>query len=200
MKRVLLLCFLSFAFKTFSQNVGINGTAATPDPSAMLDVSAINKGLLIPRVALTAANVAGPVTSPLTSLLIYNTATAGTSPNDVVPGFYFWDGSKWQRFVSSTFLNAQAFSAIGKFYATLSWGGNWLNGTALTFTITDANVVYGSQVSQINAGFYGTSASIPGLAIRNTRVSTSGQWQITVVNNTGGTLTGSFGIVYTAFY
>jgi hypothetical protein len=200
MRRVLIICFLAFAAKTFSQNVGINGTAATPDPSAMLDVSATNKGLLVPRVALTAANVAGPITSPLTSLLIYNTATAGTTPNDVSPGYYYWDGAKWQRFISSTFLNSQAFSAIGKFYSALSWGGNWTNGTALTFTITDANIVYGSQVSQVNVGFYGASANIPGLTIRNTRVSTSGQWQVTVVNNTGGSLTGSFGIVYTAFY
>jgi len=33
-------------------------------------------------------------------LLIYNTATAGTSPNNVTPGFYFYDGSKWQRLIS----------------------------------------------------------------------------------------------------
>jgi hypothetical protein len=32
--------------------------------------------------------------------LIYNTATAGTSPNNVTPGFYFYDGSKWQRLIS----------------------------------------------------------------------------------------------------
>jgi hypothetical protein len=28
-------------------------------------------------------------------MLVYNTATAGVSPNNVVPGFYYWNGSKW---------------------------------------------------------------------------------------------------------
>jgi hypothetical protein len=49
-------------------------------------------------VALTATNAAGPITSPVTSLLVYNTATAGTAPNNVTPGFYMWDGAAWQRF------------------------------------------------------------------------------------------------------
>ncbi len=30
----------------------------------------------------------------LKSLLVYNTATAGTSPNNVTPGFYYWNGAK----------------------------------------------------------------------------------------------------------
>lgn len=78
-----------------AQNVGINATGANPDASAMLDVSSTNSGLLIPRVALTARNVAAPITTPATSLLVYNTATAGTAPNNVTPGFYYWNGSAW---------------------------------------------------------------------------------------------------------
>ncbi|EDO28067.1 predicted protein, partial [Nematostella vectensis] len=34
--------------------------------------------------------------------MVYNTATAGSSPNNVVPGFYFWDGSKWVLLTSQT--------------------------------------------------------------------------------------------------
>lgn len=82
-----------------AQNVGINSTGATPDASAMLDVVNTSKGMLIPRVALTATNAAGPITTPATSLLVYNTATAGASPNNVVPGFYYWDGSAWIAFM-----------------------------------------------------------------------------------------------------
>lgn len=78
-----------------AQNVGINSTGGTPDASAMLDVSSTNKGLLIPRVALTATNAAGPISSPTTSLLVYNTATAGTVPNNVIPGYYYWNGTAW---------------------------------------------------------------------------------------------------------
>lgn len=84
-----------------AQNVGINSTGVAPDASAMLDIASANSGLLVPRIALTAANAAAPVTSPVTSLLIYNTATAGTIPNAVIPGYYFWDGAKWVAFGGS---------------------------------------------------------------------------------------------------
>jgi hypothetical protein len=78
-----------------AQNVGI-GTA-TPHSSARLHIEDNARGLLIPNVALTATNVAAPVTSPATSLLVYNTATAGMGATAVTPGFYYWDGSQWVR-------------------------------------------------------------------------------------------------------
>jgi uncharacterized protein (TIGR02145 family) len=72
------------------------GTNA-PDKSAVVDMTAANKGVLLPRVALTATNSAAPITSPATNLLVVNTATAGTAPNDVTPGFYCWNGTAWLR-------------------------------------------------------------------------------------------------------
>lgn len=80
-----------------SANVGI-GTS-TPNTSANLDITATDKGLLIPRVSLTASNLAGPITSPAISLLVYNTATAGTFPNNVTPGYYYWNGTNWVKFM-----------------------------------------------------------------------------------------------------
>ena len=64
----------------------------------MLDVYSSSKGMLIPRVALTLSATAAPVTSPETSLLVYNTAIAG----DVLPGYYYWNGSKWVRLLASS--------------------------------------------------------------------------------------------------
>jgi hypothetical protein len=78
-----------------AQSVGI-GTA-TPDPSARLHIEDNARGLLIPNVALSATNVAAPVTGPATSLLVYNTNTAGAGATAVTPGFYYWDGSQWVR-------------------------------------------------------------------------------------------------------
>src|ERR1051326_7264421 len=80
-----------------AQNVGINSTGAAPNASAGLDVSFSNMGVLIPRVALTQTTSSSPVTSPATSLVIYNTATI----NDVTPGFYYWDGTKWVRLINT---------------------------------------------------------------------------------------------------
>ena len=88
------------------QNIGINVNGAVPAASALLDIDASalgaanKKGLLVPRIALTATNVAAPVVAPATSLLIYNTATAGVAPNNVVPGYYYWNGAAWVAFVA----------------------------------------------------------------------------------------------------
>ena len=84
-----------------AQNIGINPTGATANASALLDLDATGgpaMGLLVPRIALTAINLAAPVTSPATSLLIYNTATANTGTLAVSPGYYYWDGTQWVRF------------------------------------------------------------------------------------------------------
>jgi trimeric autotransporter adhesin len=107
----LIAIVTSFQFSsTNAQNVGINDDASTPHASAILDVKSINKGLLIPRVALTATNLAAPISSPGTSLLVYNTvATSGEF--GVSPGFYFWNGSGWEKISSNTWsLNGNAWT------------------------------------------------------------------------------------------
>lgn len=81
----------TFTISAFSQ-VGIGTTA----PKAALDVESSTNGILIPRVALTSTTISTPVVNPNggtieTSTLVYNTNAVG----DVLPGFYYWDGTKW---------------------------------------------------------------------------------------------------------
>ncbi len=85
-----------------AQSVGI-GTAS-PDASAILDIHSSSKGLLIPQVALSALNVAAPVVNPANGLMVYNTASAGASPNDVSPGYFTWSTNtvSWNRMLSAT--------------------------------------------------------------------------------------------------
>ncbi len=80
-----------------AQNVGINSTGAAPDASAGLDVAFSNKGVLIPRVTLTGLKDVSTISSAINSLMIYNTATAGSQPYTVYPGFYYWQDSLWTR-------------------------------------------------------------------------------------------------------
>lgn len=96
---VLALCL---SVPVVAQNVGINATGAAPAAPAMLDVAATDRGVLIPRVALTAANNNAPVGAGVVqSLLVFNTATAGAGINAVTPGYYYWSGApanRWVRF------------------------------------------------------------------------------------------------------
>jgi hypothetical protein len=105
MKKVLytLLTLLLIVNVSMAQNVGINATGAAPNASAGLDVDFANRGLLIPRVALTARNSNAPIGAGIaTGLMVYNTATSGTAPNNVSPGFYYWNGTLWVRYVDFT--------------------------------------------------------------------------------------------------
>jgi len=99
MKKVFLLSMVSFAFFpfAFAQGVAINNDGSSPDASAMLDVKHPNKGLLIPRVALTSTADVSTIISPATSLLVYNTATNGSGAAAITPGFYYWSGAAWLR-------------------------------------------------------------------------------------------------------
>ncbi len=86
-----------------AQNVGINSTAANPDNSAMLDIVSSNKGLLIPRVTLTSISDVSTIPNPAISLLVYNTAAAGIAPNNVIPGYYYYNGTAWVILTTGTF-------------------------------------------------------------------------------------------------
>jgi len=102
MKKILFSTLLFSATISYAQNVGINSTGAAAVTSAALDVDMANKGVLIPRVALTTTTAFAPVTGvATTSLMIYNTATAGVFPSNVTPGYYYWDGAKWVRILSN---------------------------------------------------------------------------------------------------
>lgn len=79
-----------------SGNVGI-GTSS-PSASALLDITSTSKGLLPPRVALTAkSGNTTPIASPTTGLIVYNTASAGTGGDAVTPGYYYFNGTIWTR-------------------------------------------------------------------------------------------------------
>jgi hypothetical protein len=85
-----------------AQSVAINTTGNVANASAVLDLDANNKGILIPRVSLLSATDVLTIASPAVSLLVYNTSTSGTPPDNVVPGFFYWNGTKWLSFGSQT--------------------------------------------------------------------------------------------------
>ena len=101
MKKFLLLSTILFPISILAQ-VGVGTTT----PAGALDVSSSTNGLIPPRVALTATNVAAPVVNPqggplVAGTLVWNTATAGVIPNNIIPGMYYWDGTRWVSLAGS---------------------------------------------------------------------------------------------------
>ncbi|MEO7310428.1 MAG: FG-GAP repeat protein [Chitinophagaceae bacterium] len=146
MKQILSFFLLALGFlPAVSQTVGIGTT--TPNSSAILDVQSSTKGILVPRIALTAANSATPVTAPADALLVYNTATAGTGSNAIVPGFYYWNTSagRWSAMKETVTTNSVGFG---------SWGDCSMNNISEYNPVVDANGAAGDQ--------FGKSVSISG--------------------------------------
>jgi hypothetical protein len=169
MKRLAVL-FLLITFYAEAQT-GIGTTA--PHASAKLEVSASDKGFLPPRIALTAANVASPVISPANGLMVFNTATAGSGANQVVPGYYYWNTSsvKWIRLDSDNLGNHTASVNIilnGNFLSNdggnkgirIDNSGNVGIGTSTPSTLLDINGAVNANRLSLSNSSIGTSSLI----------------------------------------
>jgi len=134
-----------------SGNVGINQPVT--DASAILDINSTSKGVRFPQVALTAANVAGPVTLPATGLVVYNTATAGVSPNNVIPGYYYNSGTaaspSWRRLATASSTDVPWLTAgnndITNTTAPVTYGTSTFNGQNFLGTSTATDVIFGTS-------------------------------------------------------
>lgn len=157
MKKIILITsiLLSVNYMFSQQNVGI-GTS-TPHSSALVDMSATNKGLLIPRVTLVAVNNATtPVNNPETGLLVFN------SSGSLEQGFYYWNGTQWVLVGSG---GSDECTTLDEAYNCGGAGaGRQINANA------GAVEVYLPQASPDNIAFYvesnqGTNSSNPSAGI-----------------------------------
>lgn len=114
-----LSIFIPFKGQSFgglyAQTLVVHSTGTPGHASAMLDVNATNKGVLISRVSLTSNSDITTIPSAATSLLVYNTATSGVYPNNVLPGYYYWDSTRW---ISMNGLTG-GISTFSDFYALM---------------------------------------------------------------------------------
>jgi hypothetical protein len=151
MKHDYLIIILLSYFSTTAQT-GIGTT--TPNASARLEVAATDKGFLPPRVALTASNAFAPITGTSASaagLLIYNTATAGTAPNNVVPGYYYWNGTAWIQISGGLVIESRSAGF------TLTAADNnklfFINSAStVTVTVPSLPIGFSCQLIQVGAG------------------------------------------------
>lgn len=147
MKKITTFLAFFISFLSLAQ-IGIN----TLTPSGMLDVSSTTNGFLVPRVALTANNVAAPVVNPqggglAISTLVFNTANVA-GVNGVSQGYYYWDGANW---ISFTGNNSRDWSLNGNTstndpLAPITYGTSTIGAAENFLGTTDANdIVFGTN-------------------------------------------------------
>ncbi|MEO6128556.1 MAG: tail fiber domain-containing protein [Ferruginibacter sp.] len=92
MKTKIFLLIIACGFQQiiYGQNIGINSTGATPDNSAMLDVSATNKGFLMPRMS-SAQRTA--IATPAIGLQVYDTDNNS---------YWFYNGTAWSQLTTGS--------------------------------------------------------------------------------------------------
>lgn len=80
---------------TPSEQVGI-GTTAPHAGSRLHVVGNGNQGVILPQVSLSNATTWSPLAgTQTTGMIVYNTSSSGSGSNRVLPGYYFWNGSRW---------------------------------------------------------------------------------------------------------
>ena len=103
MAATMMAAMLGLMSPTNAQNLGISATGVAPHPSAGLDVNFTDRGVLIPRIALTSTTSAGPISNPANSLLVYNTTNNPSA--GLTPGYYYNAGTTtspiWVRLLNS---------------------------------------------------------------------------------------------------
>ena len=175
--RKLLGILLLLAVHYLNAQTGIGTT--TPSASAKLEVAATDKGFLPPRVALTAANVFTPITgtsSAAAGLLIYNTATAGSAPNNVVPGYYYWNGSAWVQIAGGLVIDATKSAS----FSLAATDNNKLffisSASTVTVTVPTLPIGFSCQLIQTGTGtitFAGSGTTLNSASGLSTRATNS---------------------------
>ena len=175
----LLLAGTLATFNSFSQGVGINTIGTAPDASAMLDVSATDKGVLIPRMTTAERNA---ISSPANGLMIFTT-------DDICLGIY--EDGQWQIVVCDlacssapatpgtiTGNSSPSENSIGESYYVNQVAGT----TSYTWTIpSGATVAAGQGTTGIIVDFGTTSGNITVTSNNNCGISAAQTLAITLI-------------------
>lgn len=199
MKTNMLISLLISVFIDVERSLAQVGIGTiSPDPSAKLDITATDKGLLIPRMTEAQRTA---ISSPATGLLVYQM--------DGTPGFQYYTGSAWVRllpdgsvslngltdarfsgtnFTNSLLLGHRSTGTLNAATGNVGVGVNALP----AITEGDENVAVGFDALKVNTtGSYNTA--VGGWSMRdnttslnNTAVGYRSMWKnLTGSNNTG---------------
>jgi hypothetical protein len=134
MKHIILLgLFFCITATKLNAQTGIGTTS--PNASAKLDVYSTDKGFLPPRVTLTSASLASPITLPAEGLLVYNLGSTGLQA-----GYYYWNGTNWATIATASsagngVTSSDMVKLYSKAYSATTADSTIANATGYKFTV-----------------------------------------------------------------
>ena len=135
--------------------IAINTTATAPNPSAILDLSDLTRGLLAPRMVRADRLV---IPAPANSLLVYQTDDINIGlPTNELKGFWYRDGLTWVR-IGSTATAWQLGGNAGTNPATNYIGTNDAQDLAFRINTVESARLVG--VAGANQGFFNVSTPV----------------------------------------
>lgn len=151
------------SIKSLKVDDGTN--SSTYNTNALIDLQSGSKGLLLPRITLTATSSASPLSAFIAGMTIYNTATAG----DVTPGYYYSDGTKWIRLADAAAVGTGTGWALTGNAGTLP-GTNFIGTTDNQDLIFKRNGTQSGWLSTGNAAFGAGSLPNTATGLYNTAI------------------------------
>ncbi|MBL4662617.1 MAG: hypothetical protein JKY22_03455 [Flavobacteriaceae bacterium] len=156
--------FFSFvAGLVFNYSMQAQVGIGTATPEGILDVESTTQGIIFPRVVLTSTILEAPVVNPngvslVAGTTVYNTTASNNGVDDVYPGIYSWNSSRWTpQFILEDY---EKFEQTGGCMRTIIREGN-----------SDPNPL--------------DDADLPGLASRTFTPTYSGTYRIELKANFG---------------
>jgi hypothetical protein len=207
MKKIFSLLFIMFILvvgNSYAQTkIGDNPT--TVNSGSLLELESSTKGLLLPRIALSAVKTWGLEGTPTNGMFIYNTSTT------VLPkGIYYWnaDSAKWIRPLNSSELTVKATVKMStatnlsantaSYYLDNSstYGGSINNGYTYIFTVPgiladDAVVARYKSTDYTTSGWLASGSGgigqNDGIAIVSAMATAANTVAVTLTNKIAGT-------------
>lgn len=149
MTALLFYMVLCYSPAVFAQ-VKIGNNPKSINKDAVVEMESTNKGMLLPRLALSSSTDAAPLSSFVQGMFVFNTATA----NDVSQGMYYSDGTKWIKVNASTttiagvkkslitvVTNGQTIFNTPEAITDINKISLYRNGVMISFTINNANSI-----------------------------------------------------------
>ena len=149
----ILICYSP---NLFSQ-LKIGNNPALLNSNSALEIESGNKGLLLPRLSLSSTTSIAPLNSFVKGMFVFNLATV----NDVTPGLYYSDGTKWLKVNTSESSSAGNWSINGNTGITATNFLGTINNAALIFKTNNTE-----RLRITGNGWVGIGTSAPTAALQ----------------------------------